>query len=294
MPFRRTLRAAAPTLFAAALAAAAFIPAAPARAAPLPPLQTGVDGTYAPHAFPKLSGGLQGFQIDLFNEVARRIHRKIEIHGASFSGLIPALLAGRYDFLTAPVTVTPERAKAMIFTQGYLWTEYQFGIRKGTPPITGWADLKGKAVSVNKGTPYEQLADQEAKKYGFTVVAFDTEPDAVQAVLSGHAYANLAGNTVVEFAAKKTPMFVASLTLTDTRLPWATPFRKDEVALRNQIDNVLKCMKKDGTIDRLALKWFGTKPGPTDLENVIYKGNGIPGDPGYQPNNPDPDCAKYK
>ena len=163
MPFRRTLRAAAPTLFAAALAAAAFVPAAPAPAAPLPPLQTGVDGTYAPHAFPKLGGGLQGFQIDLFNEVARRIHRKIEIHGASFSGLIPALLAGRYDFLTAPVTVTPERAKAMIFTQGYLWTEYQFGIRKGTPPITGWADLKGKAVSVNKGTPMNSLPTRKPR-----------------------------------------------------------------------------------------------------------------------------------
>ena len=124
--------------------------------------------------------------------------------------------------------------------------------------------------------------------------SFDTEPDAVQAVLSGHAYANLAGNTVVEYAAKKTPMFVAGLTLTDTRLPWATPFRKDEVALRNEIDNVLKCMKKDGTIDRLAQKWFGVAPAPTDLENVVYPGNGIPGDPGYQPNNPPPDCSKYK
>ena len=89
-------------------------------------------------------------------------------------------------------------------------------------------------------------------------------------------------------------MFVAGLTLTDTRLPWATPFRKDEVPLRNEIDNMLKCMKKDCTIDRLAKKWFGVTPGPTDLENVIYPGNGIPGDSGYQPHNPPPDCAKCR
>ncbi|HVB67635.1 MAG TPA: transporter substrate-binding domain-containing protein [Acetobacteraceae bacterium] len=288
MTLRRPLLAAVPLLLAGLLCART------AQAKELPPLQTGVDATFAPHAFPKLGGGLQGFQIDLFNDVARRIHRKIIIHGGSFSGLIPALLAGRYDFLTAPVTVTPERAQAMIFTQGYLWTAYQFGTRKGTPPITGWADLKGRSVSVNKGTPYEQLADTYAKQYGFTVESFDTEPDAVQAVLSGHAYANLSGNTVVEYAAKKNPMFVAGLTLTDTKLPWATPFRKDEVPLRNEIDNVLKCMKKDGTIDRLAQKWFGVTPAPTDLENVIYPGNGIPGDPGYQPHNPPPDCSKYK
>jgi len=70
--------------------------------------------------------------------------------------------------------------------------------------------------------------------------------------------------------------------------------RKGEVALRDQIDNVLKRIKKAGTIDRLALKWFGTRPGPTDPENAIYKGNGIPGDPGYQPHDPDLDGAKYK
>src|SRR5215472_1212113 len=125
----------------AIFAAAALLGAGPALAQQkLPPLRTGVDGTYAPHAMPKLGGGIEGFQIDLFNEVARRMHREIIIESASFSGLIPALQAGRYDFLTAPTTVTPERTQALLFTQGYLWTAFQFGIRKGTPPLKGWED----------------------------------------------------------------------------------------------------------------------------------------------------------
>jgi polar amino acid transport system substrate-binding protein len=259
-----------------------------------PPLRTGVDGTYAPHAMPKLGGGLEGFQIDLFNEVARRMHRKIIIESASFSGLIPALQSGRYDFLAAPTTVTPERANALLFTQGYLWTAFEFGIRKGTPPLKGWEDLKGKVVSVNKGTPYETLSQQMGKTYGFTVQTFDTEPDAVQAVVSGHAYANLAGNTVIKYAASKNPQFVADLVLTDTKAHWATPFRKDEAALRGEVEDVLKCMKKDGTVAKLSEKWFGAKPAPDDLENVTFPGHGIPGMPGYEPNAPDPDCSKYK
>ncbi len=133
-----------------------------------PPLRTAVDGTFAPHAFPKLDGGVQGFNVDLFTEVAHRMGRPITIDSASFSGLVPAMNAGRYDFLAAPTTVTPERAQNMLFTQGYLWTAYQFGIRKGSKPITGWADLAGKIVSVNKGTPYEILAKQQAEKFGFT------------------------------------------------------------------------------------------------------------------------------
>ncbi len=260
----------------------------------LPPPSTGVDGTYAPHAMPKLGGGMEGFQIDLFNEVARRMQREIVIESASFSGLIPALQAGRYDFLAAPTTVTPERADALLFTQGYLWTAFQFGVRKGTPPLKSWADLKGKVVSVNKGTPYETLAKKMGEANGFTVQTFDTEPDAVQAVVSGHAYANLAGNTVIKYAASKNPQFVADLLLTDTKAHWATPFRKDEAALRGEVEDVLKCMKKDGTVAKLSEKWFGSKPAADDLENVTFPGHGIPGLPGYEGNAPDPDCSKYK
>ena len=79
----------------------------------LPPLRTGVDGTFAPHAMPKLGGGVEGFQIDLFTEVARRMNRGITIDSVSFSTLIPGMLSGRYDFIAAPTTVTrPPRNRA--------------------------------------------------------------------------------------------------------------------------------------------------------------------------------------
>src|SRR5258708_2871090 len=149
-----------------------------------PPLRTGVDGTFAPHAMPKLGGGLEGFQIDLFTEVAKRMKREITIDSTSFSTLIPGMLSGRYDFIAAPTTVTKERAESMIFTAGYLWTAYQFGIKKGSKPIKDWSDLKGKAVSVNKGTPYETLSKKMGEQHGFTVQAYDTPPDPTQAVLS--------------------------------------------------------------------------------------------------------------
>src|SRR5262249_45452916 len=97
----------------------ALLLAAPAALAEeLPPLRTAVDGTFAPHAFPSLSGGYEGFNIDLANEIARRLKRKIVIDAAQFSGLVPALQAGTYDFLSAPTTVTKERAENMLFTEG--------------------------------------------------------------------------------------------------------------------------------------------------------------------------------
>jgi polar amino acid transport system substrate-binding protein len=274
------------------LVAVALLFAGPALAqSSLPPLRTGVDGTFAPHAMPKLGGGTEGFQIDLFTEVARRMKREISIDSVSFSTLIPGMLSGRYDFIAAPTTVTRERAENMIFTAGYLWTAYQFGIRRGSAPIKGWADLKGKVVAVNKGTPYETLSKAEAEKHGFTVQAYDTQPDATQAVLSGRAYATLGGNTTIVYAASRNQQFVADLELTDTRAHWAAPFPKGSVALRNQMQDVLNCMKRDGTIAKLSEKWFGRVPGPDSLERVITPGYGVPGMPGYDPTPHDLKCG---
>ena len=261
---------------------AALLLAFPAFAAE-PPLRTGVDGTFAPHAMAKLGGGIEGFQVDLFTEAAHRMGRDITIESTTFSGLIPGLMSGRYDFIAAPTTVTKERAENMLFTAGYLWTDFQFGIKKGSAPIKSWDDLKGKAVAVNKGTPYETLSKSMAEKIGFTVQVYDTQPDATQAVLAGRAYATLGGNTVIKYAASKNPQFVADFVLEDTKAHWAAPFRKDSVALRNQMQDALDCMKKDGTIAKLTEKWFGQAPGPDDLERVVTPGYGVPGMPGYDP-----------
>ena len=61
------------------------------------PLRAGVDATFAPHAMPNLSGGVEGFNIDLGNGIARRLRRKLEIDATQFSGLVPGLQAGTYD-----------------------------------------------------------------------------------------------------------------------------------------------------------------------------------------------------
>lgn len=248
-----------------------------------PPLRTGVDGTFPPHAMPKLGGGTEGFQIDVFTEVAKRLKRDITIDAVSFSTLIPGMQSGRYDFIAAPTTVTKERAEQMLFTSGYLWTAFQFGIKKGTPPIKGWEDLKGKAVAVNKGTPYETLSKQKGQEIGFEVQAYDTQPDAIQAVLSGRAYATLGGNTVIVYTASKNPQFIADLELKETRAHWAAPTRKDNPKLRAQIQDALDCMKKDGTLPKLYEKWFHKKPAADDLAVVITPGYGVPDMPGYDP-----------
>jgi len=255
------------------------------------PLRTGVDATFAPHAMVKLDGGLQGFNIDLGEELAKRLGRKIVIEGTEFSGLVPGLNAKKYDFILAPVTVTPERAKVMLFSEGYLDTDYTFVIKKGAAPIKDLQDLKGKTIAVNKGSAYENWTRDNMAKYGFKYDVYGNNADAVQAVQSGRADANLAGNTVAAWAAKQNPAVQTTFTI-KTGLVWALAFRLDDKAGRDAAGNALKCMKMDGTVGKIANKWFGYTPAADASAMKAAVGQGVEGLEGYDATPAKPVCAK--
>ena len=269
------IRAAAAACLAALLSTGAF-------AQEGKPLRTGIDATFAPHAMPKMSGGLEGYNIDLVEALSKQLKRPISVDATQFSVLIPALQAGTYDFLIAPTTVTKERAESLLFTEGYLNTDFQFVVLKDAPDVTKLEDFKGKVIAVNKGSVYDSWARGLADKIGWTVESYGTNTDAIQAVMAGRAFANVAGNTASAWAAKNNARLKLSY-LYSTGLVWAMPLRKDEVKLRDQIEDALECLKTDGTLAKLNEKWFGTKPAPDSAAATIYPGYGTPGFDGYDP-----------
>ena len=276
--------------YALSIGTALMLATSGAFAQELPPLRTAVDGTFAPHAFPSLSGGYEGFNVDLANEIAKRLKRKIIIDAAQYSGLIPALQAGTYDFLAAPTTVTKERAENMLFTEGYLNTDFQFLIKKGAPKVAKLEDLKGKTITVNKGSAYDSWARDLESKIGWKVESFGTQTDAVQAVLVGRADANVAGNTVIAWAAKNNPQLELSY-LYSTGLVWGAPLRKDSGELRKTIENAIECMKLDRTIAKMHEKWFGVAAPAGSAAVAVFPGYGVPDMPGYDPTPHTPACG---
>ncbi len=256
------------------------------------PLVVGVDGTFAPHAMPKLGGGVEGFNIDLVTEAGRRMGRKVEIFAAEFSGLIPAMQSGKIDFVGAPTTVTPERAKALLFTEGYLNTYYQFVVAAGKPELKSLDELKGKVVASNKGSAYDKWLQDNAAKLGLKgAESYGTNADAMQAVISGRADAALSGNTTAAYAVLRSNKQLRLVPLkVDQGLVWGAAFRKDDAATRNAVEEAIECMKLDGTVAKLHEKWFGTKPEAGSAAVTVFPGFGVPGMDGHDPKPHQPKC----
>lgn len=254
------------------------------------PYKVALDGTFAPHAMPKVGGGTEGFNVDLANEIGRRLGRKMDITAAQFSGLLPGLQAGTYDFIVAPTTVTEERTQNLLFTEGYLNTDFQFMVKKDAPEVTSLEGFKGKTIAVNKGSAYHRWADGLVDKIGWKVEAYGTNTNAVAAVTAGRAFANVAGNTVIAWAVKKNPQFKLSY-LHSTGKVFAMPFRKGDEALRNKVEEAIECMKLDGTMTKLSEKWFDVTPAPGSAAVTVYPGYGVPGMLGYQDIKHTPKCG---
>lgn len=248
-----------------------------------------LDGTFAPHAMPSLSGGVEGFNVDLAQAIGDKLGTEMEVIAAQFSGLIPALQAGTYDFLVAPTTVTAERAENLLFSEGFMDTNFAFTVPAGSDAMDGLDAFKGKTIAVNKGSVYESFLTDRAEEYGWEVVAYGTNTDAVEAVATGRADANLAGATVSAWAAKQNPRIDLSYEY-PTGLVWAFPFRKDDTQTRNTIDTVLECLKTDGTMAALSEKWFGVTP--TEGATIVTPtaGYGTPGFDGYDDTAHDVTC----
>ena len=143
--------------------------------------------------------------------------------------------------------MTYERSQEVLFVEGYLDTDYTFLIDDDAPDIESLEDIRGQAIAVNNGSVYDVWATENADFYDLEVQRYGKNADAVQAVLTGRAFANLAGESVAKWAAMQSPLVRTTYTI-KSGSKFSAAFRNEDVEYRNRVEAVLECMKSDGTM----------------------------------------------
>jgi polar amino acid transport system substrate-binding protein len=271
------------TLIAAA-AALSFAGAAFAQEADHPKAKTMVVGSdfgVAPWMV-RGANGPEGFGVDMIKEVAKRVGRPgVEIVDINFSGLFAALFSKRIEFTVNPLNITAERAEKMLYTEPFFATGNGFLVR-AADTMSGFEDLKGKQLAVNRGTISDTWATANAEKYGFEVQRYDTFPDSVQAVITKRAFTALNEIPTTVYAASQNKAIKVGFKDFNGR-NFGYAFRLEDAEYRNTVEIAIECMKKDGTLVKMYEKWYGSKPDAASSINNIYPGFGAPDFKNYDP-----------
>src|SRR3954453_6751208 len=115
-------------------------------------ISVGTMGDAKPYTFTDKNGQFDGFDIELFRDVARRLgfdKDHVTFTGQDFSPLLPSVANGRFDTAVAAIGITDARKKVVDFSDGYL--AGYLTVLKSDPPIKGPDDLAGKRLGVVQG-----------------------------------------------------------------------------------------------------------------------------------------------
>ena len=117
-------------------------------------LRVGVEGAYPPFSWKEADGSLKGFDIDFALEVCKRLNRKCVLVEQEWDGMIPALLARKFDTIIASMSITEERKKKVNFTVKYYNTPARLVVNKEKAVEILHRGLEGKRLGVQRATTH--------------------------------------------------------------------------------------------------------------------------------------------
>lgn len=214
---------------------------------------------YPPYEFVETAGGTEeivGFDVDIARHIAEELGYELEITNIDFNGLIPALQAGRADFVMAGMTPTEERQQNVDFSEIYYDAKQTIVFPAGGG-ISSTADLEGKTVGVQLGSIQEGLGQDLAETTpNMELAPLNRINEIVQELKSGRIDAAIIEDTVAEgFLANNSDLEAVEIP-EEGPAGSAIAFPKDS-ELVDDFNQVLAEMESSGLMEELIVKWFG-------------------------------------
>jgi len=216
------------------------------------------DTAFVPFEF-KQGDKYVGFDIDLWDAIAKQLNLEYTLKPMDFAGIIPALQTRNVDLALAGITITDERKKAIEFSDGYYKSGLQVMVKANNDSIKGIDDLNGKVVAVKSGTGSVDYAKQNIKTKDLR--QFPNIDNAYMELGTNRADAVLhdTPNILYFIHTAGKDQFKAVGDPVEAQ-QYGIAFPKGSDDLREKVNGALKTLKENGTYNTLYKKWFGSEP----------------------------------
>jgi polar amino acid transport system substrate-binding protein len=232
------------------------------------PLRVGMELSYPPFESIGPDGQPQGVSVEMARALAAELGRPLEIENIPFTGLIPALKSGKIDLIISSMTATPERAKAVAFSDPYLTTGLG-ALVPASSKTTGLGDIDqpGNTVVVRQGTTGEVFARKNLNNA--RLLTLEKETACVVEVVQGKAAAFIYDQMSVFQNNKRNPETTRALLAPLQTESWAIALRPGDDALLTQVNAFLAKYRTAGGFDKLSERFLSE-------EKAAFAAQGIP------------------
>ena len=213
-------------------------------------VRIGTEGAYPPFGYLNDSGELEGFEIELGNELCRRVQLECEWVINDWESIIPNLRNRQYDAIMAAMSITDEREALIDFTQPYY-----------PPEPSVFVAVAGASGDPTKGRVAVQVATVQSDYLNGKVAELLEYPlaeDTIQAVLNGDADSTFASVSYLgEIVSSSDGKLVFVGDEVNLDLGTGIGVREGDGPLKEKFDHAIRDMKEDGSLNELIRKWFG-------------------------------------
>ncbi|MCM3765825.1 amino acid ABC transporter substrate-binding protein [Neobacillus niacini] len=214
----------------------------------------GTEGTYAPFTFHDPSGKLTGFDVELAEEVAKRIGVKVEFKETQWDGMFAGLDAKRFDMVANQVGIRPDRQEKYDFSDPYIKSAAVLIVSKDNDKVKAFEDIKGLNAAQTLTSNYGDMA----RKYGANIVGVEGFQQSVE--LLAQKRVDLTINDKISYLDYMKQKPDAPIKIAATSADASASgflFRKNSDTLVDAVNKALKEMVDDGTYTKISEKWFG-------------------------------------
>ncbi len=231
-------------------------------------LRVGMDLSYPPFETIGPEGRPAGISVDLAEALGKALGRPVQIENMPFTGLIPALRSGKIDLIISSMTATPERARAVAFSEPYLTTGLAALVpAASTAPDLASIDQPGRTIVVRQGTTGEVFARANVRQAA--ILNLEKENACVLEVAQGKADAFIYDQMSVFQNAKRHPDKVRALLAPLQKESWAIALRPADTELLAGLNAFLTRFRAEGGFTKLADRYLAE-------EKAAFEAQGIP------------------